>query len=192
MSVGTSTLQNMYRLGLIKNEGDTNMSTYTTYDKQYKIELKRENIQLWFTDNNYKFKCNIDIYDNITNRLLVHLNCNENDIMNLLDCYTQMNDFGIYEIVCPPLSPYNANGNYYFIELDMFRINPISNVLMDISNRWIVIKEYNPLLEQVVDILEIQMDNSELEEFMDLLYFVFLIDQDNYGIVPMDDIYPRE
>ena len=89
-----------------------------------------------------------------------------------------------------PLIPYNSNGNFYIIGLDFFRIDPTMNVLMDISTRWWIVKEYNPLNKELVDILTIEMDCDELEEIMNIMYFTFLIDQeDKYGIVPM---FPRE
>ena len=121
---------------------------------------------------------------------MVHLNCNESDIINILDCYTELANFGQYGILCPPLTPYNTSGNFYIIELDFFRLDPISNCLMDMSARWWMVKEYNPLNKELVDILTIEMNCDELEEIMNLMYFTFLIDQeDKFGIVP---VFPGE
>lgn len=183
-------IYNMIKNGNMGEED--NMGTYITFDGQYRFELKRENYQLWFTDTSYKYKCIINIYNNITDNLLVSLNCTEEDIMNILDCYTQANDFGCPSIFVPALKPYNSNGNFYIIELEAFRINRLNNIMEDVSNRWFNVKEYNPLLQAVVDIVSIQLDLSEIEELMDLLYFIFLIDLESenplipYNMVPSE------
>ena len=187
MSSSNYVLENLYRCGLIERE---DMAKYETFDGQYKFEFKRESTQLWCTDTSNKFKCNIDIYNQITGNLLVHLNCSENDIMNILDCYTELGNYGQPGILCPPLTPYNSNGNFYIIGLDFFRTDPVMNILMDISSRWWLVKEYNPLNKELIDIVTIEMGMDELEEIMNIMYFTFLIDQeDKYGIVPM---FPRE
>lgn len=183
MTANSYVMNNLYRMGCIKD--DEEMAVFFTSNNEYRFELSRDNAQLWFTDKSYKFKCNIDIYDNNINKLLVHLNCNENDIMNILDCYTQINEFGMRDIICPALAPYRADGNYYMIGLELYRIDPVSELMMDVSQRWFNVKEYSPLKECLVDIISIQMDMGELEDLMNLFYFIFLIDQEsNYPVIP--------
>lgn len=184
-------LHNLYKMNAIKED---QLAKYDTLDGQYRFEFIREDTQLWFTDSSNKFKCYIDIYNRLTDNLLVRLNCSETDIMNILDCYTQLCDFGMQNIVCPALSPYSANGNYYMIELDLFRIDPIHNIMCDVSSRWFIVKEYNPLSEQLVDIISIEVDMSELEDIMNIMYFIFLIDQedDKYSLSVLDQQFPRE
>ena len=173
MSIEHNILYNMYNNGDVKKD---DMATYITYDGQYKFELKRENSQLWFTDTSYKYKCIINIYDNITNNLLVSLNCSEIDIKNILDCYTEMHDYEVQNIICPGLNPYNSNGNFYMIQMELYRINPILNIMEDISSRWFNILEYNPAIDSIVTVLSIQMDCSEIEQLMYTIYFIFRID----------------
>lgn len=192
MKIENHFLCNLFRSGLIRNGGD-DLAQYISFNGEYRFELRRENYQLWFTDTSYKYKCIIDIYNNITGNLLVSLNLTEEDVMNMLDCYTQMCDFGTSSIYVPALKPYNANGNYYIIELELYRIDKVHNIMMDVSNRWFTVKEYNPLLQQVVQILSIELDMSELEEIMDLAYFIFLIDLESENqLVPIDKISPSE
>jgi len=189
MTANSYVMYNLFKMGYIEGE---DMAVFNTEDGQYRFELKREQAQLWITDTSYKYKCNIDIYNNITNLLLVHLNCNETDIINILDCYTQMHEYGLQNITCPNLSPYSANGNFYIINLEMYRI--YNNGLMsDISSRWFTVKEYNPLNQQLVDILSIEMNLDNMEDLMNLLFFSFLIDQEEkFGIVPLDSGTPSE
>lgn len=183
MNIINSTLQNMYNLGYIEDES---MATFITSDEQYEFKIYRENTQLWCTDTSYKYKCIIDIYNKITNNLLVSLVCTEEDIRNLLDCYTQMDGYGLQDIIVPYLKPYNSNGNFYIIQLEAFRINKLDNLMYDLSNRWFNVKEYNPLLGYMVDIVSIELDISELEELMDNIYFIFLIDIDSNKLLPME------
>jgi hypothetical protein len=191
MKIENLCLFNLFESGLVTNGGDE-LAKFTTINNQYRFELKRENYQLWCTNTSYKYKCIIDIYDNITNNHLVNLNLTEEDVMNVLDCYTQMNDFGTSSICVPPLKPYNSNGNYYIIELEGYRVNKLLNIMEDICNRWFNIKEYNPLINQLVPILSIQLDISEIEELMDLFYFIFLIDSESSNNQLALTDYPAE
>ena len=193
MKVGNHLLCNLYRSGLLREDGEDDLGKYVTMNNQYRFEISRENAQLWFTDKSYKYKCKLDIYNNLTGTLIVSLNCTEEDIMNMLDCYMQMCDYGTSSIMVPPLKPYTSNGNYYIIELECYRIDKLNDVMMDMSNRWFNVKEYNPLLNQLVDIVSVEMDMSELEEIMDLCYFICLIDLDSKNqLVPADNIAPSE
>jgi len=190
MGIESAIVNNMFRMGVVNKE---DMAVFHTYDNQYRFELSREPTQLWQTNFSSKFKCIIDIYDNITNNLLVRLNCNENNIIELIDCYDQAGQFGLSNINAPALTPYNANGNCYIIELIMYKVDNFRDVMEDLSSRWINIKEYNPIQRTTVDILSIQMDVSEIEDLMDLMYFIFLVDQEEkFGIVPVDTFYPTE
>lgn len=173
MNLTNQIINNMYNNGNIKDE---NMATFTTYDNQYRFELSRENAQLWYTDTSYKFKCKIKIYDNLTNNLLRTITCSEEDIKNILDCYTQMNDYCTQNIYVPPFNPHNSNGNFYFIEMELYRVNMMEDIMEDISSRWFNINEYNPLNNTTVRVISIKMDVDELEELIDIMYFIFLID----------------
>lgn len=163
-------LFNLKKMGLIKD--DTTMGELII--GQYKFVFRRENAELWITDNSYKYKCYIDIFDNLTNILILALNLNEDDVMNVLDCYTQMNDFGMQDIIVPALKPFSSNGNYFIIKIDQFRI--IDDMMSDMSKRWFCVMEYNPLTELVIDRISIEMYVDQLEELMDIMYFIFLID----------------
>lgn len=190
MTANSYVMYNLFKMGYIEGE---DMAVFNTMDGQYRFELKREQAQLWITDTSYKYKCNIDIYNNITNTKIVHLNCNEIDIMNILDCYTQMHEYNMKDIICPNLAPYTSNGNFYIIGMELFRIDDVHNILYDVSSRWFNVKEYNPLMEQLVDIISIELSIDELEDLMNLLFFTFLIDQEEkFGIVPIDSGTPSE
>ena len=113
--------------------------------------------------------------------------------MNILDCYTQMCDFGTSCIYVPPLKPYNSIGNYYIITLEGYRVNPLTNIIDDISKRGFCIKEYNPILQDTVDIISIELDMYEMEDLMDLMYFIFLIDlESEHQLMPIDGRAPSE
>lgn len=192
MNVNNHALCNLFRAGLITDGGDE-VAKFITIDNQYRFELTRKNYELWCTDTSFKYKCIIDIYNNLTGTLLVSLNCTEGDIMNILDIYTQMCDFGTSSVYVPPLKPYNSNGNYYVIELELFRIDKLHGIMEDLCNRWFTIKEFNPLLQAVVPILSITLDVSEMEELMDLMYFIFLIDLESENqLIPITDMSPSE
>jgi len=192
MTADAYVMYNLYKMGCI--EGEDNMpAVFYTSDRQYRFELKREQAQLWITDSSYKYKCNIDIYNNLTGNLIVHLNCNEGDIINILDCYTQMNEYGMQDIVCPNLAPYTSNGNFYIIGMELYRIDNMHNVIYDVSTRWFNVKEYNPMTEQLVNIVTIETNVDELEDLMNLIFFIFLVDQEEkFGLVPIDDVGPSE
>ena len=188
MSVTTSILNNMYNMGFI---GDQDMAQFSTTNNQYEFKLRRENYNLWATDTSYKYKCIIDIYNKITNNLIVSLILSEEDVRILLDCYTQMDGFGMQNITVPELKPYSANGNFYYIILEAVRIDKLHNIYCDLGNRWFTVKEYNPMLNQAVDIVSIEMDVSEMEELMDIIYFIFIIDIESNKMLPAN-IGPSE
>jgi hypothetical protein len=192
MTTNNHILYNLFKSGLI-NDGGDEVAQFVTIDNQYRFELTRKNYELWFTDTSYKYKCIIDIYNNLTGTLIVSLNCTEEDIMNMLDVYTQMCDFGSPSVYIPPLKPYNSNGNYYIIELELFRVNNVMGIMEDISNRWFTVKEYSPLIQTLVPIVSIKMDVSEIEDLMDLVYFIFLIDLESENqLMPITDMAPSE
>ena len=192
MNTNDHVLYNLFKAGLI-NDGGDEVAQFVTIDNQYRFELTRKNYELWYTDTSYKYKCIIDIYDNLTGNKLVSLNFTEEDIMNMLDIYTQMCDFGSSSVYVPPLKPYNSNGNFYIIELELFRINPISQIMEDVSNRWFTVKEYNPLTQTLVSIISVTLNMSEMEDLMDLVYFIFLIDlEPENQLVPINNMSPSE
>lgn len=190
MDASFHTMYNLYKMGVI--EEDNNMAKLIVSDNQIRFEFRRENVQLWVTDTSYKYKCFIDIYDNLTNNLILSLNCNETDIMNILDCYTQMNEYCMFDIICPRLNPFNSTGCFYTIGLELVKIDYSKpDSLLDGCNRWFNVQEYNPLLNTCISRLSIKMTIDELEEFMNLIFFIFLIDQeDKFALAPVD--YPRE
>ena len=169
-----SILLNMMEKGLIKD--DLEMAEFITNDNQYKFVLRREPVQLWVTETSEKFKCFIDIYDNITDNKYLTLNCSEGDIMNILDCYVEANDYLLQNITVPALKPFSSNGNFFIIEMEFYRVDTYRDVMEDISKRWFSIKEYNPSQQLLINRITIEMDIFEIEEFMDLLHFVFLVD----------------
>jgi hypothetical protein len=122
----------------------------------------------------------------------VSLNCTEDDIKNLLDCYTQMGDYCTPEITVPPLKPYCANGNFYLINLELYRIDKIHDIMSDLSSRWFNVFEHNKLINQTVPIISVQMDISELEELMDIMYFIFLIDIDSQNSLMACSQFPDD
>lgn len=188
MNLENNILYSMYNMGVIEDE---DMAQFSTIDNQYEFKLRRENYQLWSTDTSYKYKCIIDIYNKITDNLLVSLILTEEDVKNLLDCYTQMDGYGMQNIMVPQLKPYCANGNFYYIILEAYRIDKLNDIMCDLGNRWFTVKEYNPMLNQAVDIVSIQMDVSEMEELMDIIYFIFIIDIESNKLLPAN-IGPSE
>jgi hypothetical protein len=171
-----SILLNMMEKGLIKD--DLEMAEFITNDNQYKFVLRREPVQLWVTQTSEKFKCFIDIYDNITDNKYLTLNCSESDIINILDCYVEGNDYLLQNITVPALKPFSSNGNFFIIEMEFYRVDVSRDVIEDISKRWLIIKEYNPSQQLLINRIIIEMDVFEIEELMDLLHFIFLIDLD--------------
>ena len=192
MTTNNHILYSLFKSGLI-NDGGDEVAQFVTMDQQYRFELTRKNYELWFTDTSYKYKCIIDIYNNITGTKLVSLNFTEEDIMNMLDVYTQMYDFETPSVIVPPLKPYNSNGNYYIIELELYRYNKVSNIMEDISSRWFTVKEFNPLNQALVQIVSVTLDISQMEDLMDLIYFIFLIDlESEHQLMPITDMSPSE
>lgn len=171
-----SILLNMMEKGLIKD--DLEMAEFITNDNQYKFVLRREPVQLWVTQTSEKFKCFIDIYDNITDNKYLTLNCSESDIINILDCYVEGNDYLFQNVTVPALKPFSSNGNFFIIEIEFYRVDISRDVMEDISKRWLIIKEYNPSQQLLINRIIIEMDVFEIEELMDLLHFIFLIDLD--------------
>lgn len=172
MNTHNDILYNMYKGGVLKLEEE---GIIYTSDNQYVIKLKREQKGFFSQDTNYV--CNISIYDKITNNLVLSIDNSIKDIMILLDNFTTFLEWYNRDLIIPPLTPYNSTGCYYFFRLCGNETILYNGIVDDLAKSFVIINEYNPLNEQVVERVKLEFaDDYELQQFMDTMYFVFLID----------------
>ena len=89
----------------------------------------------------------------------------------------------------------NINENWESIENKKCGIDNIT--LMDTTNFKTSlageVKEYNPLTQTLVPIISVTLDMSEMEDLMDLVYFIFLIDlEPENQLIPINNMSPSE
>lgn len=175
-------LANMYSQKSLK-KSDTNQMI--TSDNNYRILLKREESS-FFQESTNKYRCYICIIDNITDNVILELVCSESEIGILLDNYQMYSSYSYSEILCPSFSPYNSNGSFYSIKFSGPGIVSTNkgDIIEDLSTDHMIIYEYNPINEMLVERLNLVFLYDELDKLMFLFYFTFLIDIDpnNYNI----------
>lgn len=159
------TLMNLYQNGSI-NKGDNISTSFESLNKDYYINFNRKNTSLWINDNSYKYQCEI-IFKNNLNIELLKITINEEDVIRLLDSvYTYM-EFNMPDINIF-LNSYSFNYNDY-----VFSFKNINNKI------FLIVNDFNKIYKITIPKFNIEFNEDKLDEFLELLYYTFLIDLDN-------------
>ena len=150
-------LKNIYNFSNLKE--DNTMTRFTTLNNDYIIEMEREDNKVYRFENSFNYLCKFHIKNNL-NTLILDILLNEKDIYVLLDSIYSYIEFNMIEISIPV-------SNYLF---NFERINNIINLS---------IVECNNFYKTNITRVKIDFNDDKLSQFIDLLYFTFLIDIDD-------------
>lgn len=156
---------NLYNSGLVKQDEVTTSELIST-NNDYKIILQRKDAKLWYSDNSFKFICKFNFKDIIGNSIF-EIILNELDIFCLLDNMYQFLEFNMSDF----FTSFNYNGKNYIFKFEKSFHNK-DNYIMTIF-------ENNNIFNYKLDRIRIEFDENKLLEFVDLIYFTFLIDVGN-------------
>lgn len=150
-------LKNIYSFSNLRE--DNTMTRFTTLNNDYIIEMEREDNKVYRFENSFNYLCKFHIKNNL-NTLILDILLNEKDIYVLLDSIYSYIEFNMKEISIPV-------SNYIF---NFERINNIINLS---------IVECNNFYKTNITRVKIDFNDDKLSQFIDLLYFTFLIDIDD-------------
>lgn len=150
-------LKNIYSFSNLRE--DNTMTRFTTLNNDYIIEMEREDNKVYRFENSFNYLCKFHIKNNL-NTLILDILLNEKDIYVLLDSIYSYIEFNMKEISIPV-------SNYLF---NFERINNIINLS---------IVECNNFYKTNITRVKIDFNDDKLSQFIDLLYFTFLIDIDD-------------
>lgn len=172
-------LYNMISNGDVTFEKEDHMAVFQPVNENIRIELERKNASLWNTDNSTKYLCIFKFIDNLSNRVILECIASELDIFNMLDSVEQWSSFNYYYESYITLSRILPNGNFY-----TFNFN-INYEYDDLQHYVMIVKEFDKKTQMYYDRVRIEFDYSNeanyqndksLYGFLDLLFFIFLID----------------
>lgn len=154
-------LKNIYSFSNLKE--DNSMTRFITLNNDYIIEMERENNKVYRFENSFNYLCKFHIKNDL-NTLVLDILLNEKDIYVLLDSIYSFIEFNMKEISIPV-------SNYLF---NFERINNIINLS---------IVECNNFYRTNITRIKIDFNDDKLSQFIDLLYFTFLIDIDDGNLL---------
>jgi hypothetical protein len=165
-------LCNMNSLNLIKRE-DNEMAVFNgSNGSGLRIEMRREPIFLFRNDMIAKFKCFFSFKDMFNNEIY-RVSNSEYFVLNFLVELEEYIDF-----------EYN-NKFEFSVAGDFKDSNNCINIFKfirdpnDYQHHIFTIDEYNPLIEQITTRIKFEFFNdTELEKFIEIIYFTFIFDID--------------
>ena len=150
-------LKNIYSFSNLRE--DNTMTRFTTLDNDYIIEMEREENKVYRFEDTFNYLCKFHIKNNL-NTLILDILLNEKDIYVLLDSIYSFIEFNMHEISIPV-------SNY------LFNFERINNLIT------LSIIECNNFYKTNITRVKIDFNDDKLSQFIDLLYFTFLIDIDD-------------
>lgn len=159
-----NTLISLYYLGVVKKE---DMAKLETLNKDYNIEIERKDFRLWSTNYSYRYLCKFYFKNNFGINILELTTC-ELDIFSLIDCMSQFYEDNLNDIAI------HFNAHNLNLEQFIFKFTRNGN-----NNINLLISIYNPIYQIIINKLNIEFDEKKFLDFVDIMYFVFLIDIDN-------------
>lgn len=157
-----------------KNMGIINQAYFKTTDNNYNIILQLSPKKLFSQENNFKFLCEYKIYNNI-NIPIIDIQCTEIDIIKLIDSFYYALENNLMDMIYtfPSIST-NSTMKGFKLEMNPKIINNIGGIDSSNSVYKIIIFEYTNN-EQIIKRAILKFyDLSEIYNFLDLSYMVFL------------------
>lgn len=139
------------------------MTRFTTLNNDYIIEMEREDNKVYRFENSFNYLCKFHIKNNL-DILVLDILLNEKDIYVLLDSIYSYIEFNMHEISIP-VSNYLFNFERYY--------NLITLSIIECNNMY----------HSAITRIKTDFNDEKLSEFIDLLYFTFLIDIDDGNLL---------
>lgn len=163
-------LKNMYLANLIDKEDKPDMAIFKTINNDYIIELERKEVSIWNEDNNYKYLCTF-IFKNSIGIPILQLTTSEEYIKNLLDVIYNYIEFNMFDIFTE-FNGSNLNTNYFSFRFQKDTDNSDNDILTVYQSN---LYDHNQLIPRI----KIEFNSESLADFLNLIYFIFLIDIDD-------------
>lgn len=171
MSVENIVLKNMYDMGNI-NTKDNLKSIFTSYNKDIIIEMSRKKINRFSSDIiDMNYMCSI-VFKNSLGNILKELIISEIDVGILID-----NIYNFLENTVTDCIIHFNSSDTRCIDNTI----QLSHEINEIGFHRDIFSLYNYMDDQLIKVLSFDITNS-LVEFVDMLYYTFLIDIRQYGI----------
>ena len=170
-------LQNLYDSGCIKYNDKLNKFTFYTENNDYIIDFIKEEKRFTF-NSDYKYKCRI-IFRNILGNILFEIDCTEIEISELLDNFVFLQEFGndimyfSFPVMDSNMKQYMFIFNYVYSMYDDSKYDTRTIWSRD-DHYSINVTEYDKYTETVVSRANILFTIEGLNQFMDMMYVVFL------------------
>lgn len=188
-NINLNILMNLFDSKIIRKE-NSDMGKFTTLDKDYIIILERKNSKLWYTDTSNKYLCIFNFYNNL-NIHLFSLTLSEQDIFTFLDnVYSCIIEFNVPELFIP-INAKDDKLNLYNFSFDKIKQKDNLGLPLEYDNDFYYFRifQYNTINKIQIERICIRFDMDSLIDFLDLIYFIFLIDIDNHEVLNTDWLF---
>lgn len=164
-------LMNLIDVGVIKrNIAGEDMGVIKTEQDNFYLYFERNKYENIFNNASFNYICNINIKD-ILNTNIISLSMNEYVMMSVYDSIKTFLDFNMPEIIIP-INTFNMQGQSYQIHLYKEMTNPMIN--------YFTIDEYSYMHQSMVQRCKIKLSDEEFYNILDIMYFIFLVDIEDY------------
>ena len=169
MNTINNILFNLYELGYIQTKEKDMANIFSLYN-EYKILFCRKSLRFINYENSLlpRYMCKFQFFNRL-NILVLEINTSELDIYKLLDNMSQLSNYQLNQVCIP--------------------IETIDNQLQKFQFQFIRINEnkiqFSIIENNSICRLTTFFDNNKYDDFMDVIYFIFLIDIDceKYDII---------
>lgn len=176
MNTINNILFNLYELGYIQTKEKDMANIFSLYN-EYKILLSRKSLRFIDYENTSlpKYMCKFQFFNQL-NILVLEINTSELDIyklldnMSILDIYKLLDNTSQLNQICIPIETIDNQLQKFQFQFTRINENKIQFSII----------ENNSICR-----LTTFFDNNIYNDFMDIMYFIFLIDIDNenYDII---------
>lgn len=175
-------IQNLYEMGCIKmpnymREDNKEEALTIPLNHDYKIKMYRKTAIKWKRDQGYSYVCFMTFLNNLDHPI-IELRLSENEVLGLLDSFSQAAEFGVNDICFPLSTPIaQAPEQYYMICINR---NIVDHPSEEDTSIYFSIRQYSKLTEQVIPRFVTKIDyDLFFDDICYLIYFAYIIDIDD-------------
>lgn len=173
-NITTQLLINLQMNNLLRRDMENDMMKVYSLGKEYRMELHRKTNTLFSNSRSNNFTCYIDIY-NIFNKKVFTILDNEINMSRTIDTlYFFVNNYIENQDMILGINGY---------ESDILSVDGLNYLVyctkIGIDRYRLVINEQNNALGTIIPRVTLIFDDEGLSNFIDSMYFMFLIDIDD-------------
>jgi hypothetical protein len=173
-NITTQLLINLQMNNLLRRDMENDMMKVYSLGKEYRMEMYRKTNTLFSNSRSNSFTCYIDIY-NIFNKKVFTILDNEINISKIIDTlYFFINNYIENQDMILGINGYEND------ILSVDRLKYLVYCTKIGTDRYrLVINEQNNILNTIIPRVTLLFDDEGLSNFIDSMYFMFLIDIDD-------------